>query len=108
VREDAEAVPAAVALELATRNGYRALGFADGGVLREGALADLILVDLTGPHVRPVYRPHSALAYAAQAADVRTTIVDGHVLMHERTLTTLDEAEVYHHIAEIAARYRRN
>ena len=37
------------ALRWATRNGYRALGVADGGWLAPGNKADLIMVDLSAP-----------------------------------------------------------
>jgi len=103
--QDAEVVPAAQAVTLATRNGYRALGFEQGGVLEAGALADLILVDLARPHLQPLYQPLSALVYSAQASDVRTTIVGGKVLMQDGQLLTLDEAKIKHKIIEIAKTY---
>lgn len=106
-REDPLAVPAATALELVTKNGYLALGFEAGGALQEGALADLVLLDLNQVHLQPLYQPLSALVYAAQAADVRTTIVHGQILMKDRELLTVDETEVRQHINEIAGAYRR-
>lgn len=105
--EDPLAVPAATAVELVTQNGYLALGFEAGGVLQEGALADLALLDLNQAHLEPVYQPLSALVYSAQAADVRTTIIHGRILMKDRELLTVDETEVRHHINEIANTYRR-
>lgn len=106
--EDAVAVPAAQAVTLATRNGYRALGFAQGGELTPGAPADVVLVDLTGAHLEPVYQPLSALVYSAQAADVHTTIVAGQILMRDRVLTTLDEEQIRQNVNEIAKTYRRS
>ncbi len=105
VGEDAVAVPAREAFELATRNGYRALGIDGGGALREGALADVILVDLEGAHVQPVHHPLSALVYAAQAGDVRTTIVNGQLVMKDREVLTLDEDEVRTKIMQIAKKF---
>ena len=52
------------------------------------------MLDLGAPHLRPLHDPWSTLAYAAHSADVRDTVVDGRVLMRDRTLTTLDEAAV--------------
>lgn len=78
---------------MATIEGARALGLGDHlGSLEPGMRADLIVLDLGGPHPRPRHDPWSALAYAAHAADVRDTVVEGRVLMRERVLTTLDEA----------------
>lgn len=107
VCQDALAVSAPQAFELATRNGYRALGVEDAGKLGEGALADIIVVDLNAPHVLPSYEPLSTLVYAAQAADVTTTIVQGRVLMQDRVLQTLDETEIRRKVNEFAQLYRR-
>ncbi|MEU4098216.1 amidohydrolase, partial [Streptomyces sp. NPDC026673] len=56
-----------------------------------GKRADLAVLDLGGPHLTPRHDPWSMLAYAAAAADVRDTVVDGRVLMRDRVLLTLDE-----------------
>lgn len=82
-------------LELATLNGAKALGL-DGevGSLEEGRLADLVTVDLSKAHATPTGDVVSTLVYAGQSRDVRDVIVDGRVLMRERRLLTLDEAQV--------------
>lgn len=41
------------------------------------------MLDLSAPHLRPPHDPWSTLAYAAYAADVRDTVVDGRVLMRD-------------------------
>ncbi|KUJ58906.1 amidohydrolase [Streptomyces sp. NPDC093228] len=89
---DPTAVGAEQAVRMATADGARALGLGDLlGSLETGKRADLIVLDLGGPHLRPRHDPWSALAYAAQSADVRDTVVDGRILMRNRVLTTLDE-----------------
>ncbi len=60
------------------------------GELRVGARADVILVDVSGFHCQPLHDLAATLVYCVQAADVRTTIVDGKVLMRDRQLTTVD------------------
>ena len=60
------------------------------GELRVGARADVILVDVSGLHCQPLHDLAATLVYCVQAADVRTTIVDGKVLMRDRRLTTID------------------
>lgn len=62
--------------------------------LEAGAPADLILVDLSRPSTQPVHDPVSALVYAANGDAVHTTICAGRVLMHDRRLEVVDEAEV--------------
>ncbi len=60
------------------------------GELRIGARADVILVDVSGFHCQPLHDLAATLVYCVQASDVRTTIVDGKVLMRDRLLTTID------------------
>ncbi|SHI31306.1 amidohydrolase [Streptomyces sp. 3214.6] len=98
---DPTAVGAEQAVRMATIEGARALGLGERlGSLEAGKRADLIVLDLDAPHLRPRHDPWSTLAYAAHSADVRDTVVDGRVLMRGRTLTTLDEPAV---IADLEA-----
>ena len=98
---DPTAVGAEQAVRMATIEGARALGLGDQlGSLEAGKRADLIVVDLDAPHLRPPHDPWSTLAYAAHSADVRDTVVDGRVLMRGRELLTLDERAV---LADVAA-----
>ncbi|MFD6288801.1 amidohydrolase [Streptomyces sp. NPDC060205] len=103
---DPTAVGAEQAVRMATIEGARALGLdARLGSLEAGKRADLIVLDLTGPHLAPRHDPWSTLAYAARADDVRDTVVDGRVLMRGRTLTTLDEGAA---LAELTALVSRS
>ncbi|EPH45641.1 amidohydrolase [Streptomyces aurantiacus] len=89
---DPTAVGAEQAVRMATIDSARALGLGEQlGSLEPGKRADLVVVDLDGPHLAPRHDPYSTLAYAAGAADVRDTVVDGRVLMRERALLTVDE-----------------
>lgn len=90
-----EVMPIAEALYIATRDSARVIGLADQiGAIEPGYLADLILVDMSGPHVQPLHSIPAALVYAIRASDVQTVIVDGRVIMHQRQLFTLDKAEI--------------
>lgn len=93
-QEDPEALPGDTALRMATQNGAAAMGFADSGVLAEGRPADLILVDLDRPHLRPRHDLVANLVHTAKGADVTHVIVDGALLMRERELLTLDEERI--------------
>lgn len=73
------------------------------GELRQGAAADVILVDLSGFHCQPVHDIAAALVYSVQPTDVRTTIVDGRVLMRDRELLTIDRKSL---LAEFSERAR--
>jgi hypothetical protein len=58
--------------------------------LTPGRRADIILVDLAGPHTQPVHDLIATLVHSARSSDVRTTIVDGRVVMGDRELLTID------------------
>ena len=93
---DAEALPAARAVEMATVNGARALGINDSvGMLKAGMKADLILVAMNKPHLYPQHDLISNIVYAANGADVAYTLVDGKILLEKGQLTGIDEERLY-------------
>ncbi|MGE0254272.1 MAG: amidohydrolase family protein [Alphaproteobacteria bacterium] len=101
---DPTVMPAATVLRLATAGGAEAVGLGDHvGSLVPGKRADLLQVRLDAAHLTPLYDVVSHLVYAARAADVVTTVVDGKVLMRDGVVRTLDEAGV-RAAAEWAAR----
>jgi 5-methylthioadenosine/S-adenosylhomocysteine deaminase len=100
---DPTAAPAWEVLGLATRLGGRAFGRSDLGALREGALADVIVIDVNQPHLTPMYNPYSHLVYAARGSDVIHAVCHGRVLMSDRRLETMDEAEVLAKARELGA-----
>lgn len=90
------------ALHHATLQSARAVGLGDRvGSLAVGHRADVILVDLTGPHTQPVHDLAATLVHSARSGDVTTTIVDGRVLMRDRELLTVDVPAV---VAELGER----
>ena len=92
---DPRAVPARKALEMATIDGARALGLENLiGSLEAGKRADAIAVSMTAARQTPMYDPLSHLVYVTRGDDVKTTIVNGRILMRDRKVTTLDETRV--------------
>src|SRR3954464_7792664 len=92
---DPRAVPARTALEMATIDGARSLGMERQlGSLEPGKRADVITVAMTSARQTPMYDPLSHLVYTTRGDDVRTTIVNGRVLMRARHVLTLDEPAV--------------
>ncbi len=83
VRQDAVQLPALEALELLTCDGAKALGLADRiGSLEEGKRADVLVVDLEGPHQRPPSDDvASTLVYATRGSDVRHVMIDGELVV---------------------------
>jgi len=104
---DPTTMPARTVAELLTVGGARVLGL-DGriGTLEPGKRADLICLAVDSPHATPVYDPFSHLAYAARASDVRHTVVDGEVVVEDRRLTRIDEAELLESVRHAAAKVK--
>jgi 5-methylthioadenosine/S-adenosylhomocysteine deaminase len=92
---DPTAVPARTALDMATIGGAKAMGMAAAiGSLEAGKRADLIAVSMASARQTPLYDPVSHLVYVTRGDDVRTTIVNGKILMKDRQVRTLDRAGV--------------
>jgi cytosine/adenosine deaminase-related metal-dependent hydrolase len=92
---DRNIMPAVDVVEMATIGGARALHMEDKiGSLETGKLADLIVLDRNSTTMTPFYDVYSTLVYAASAHDVRTTIVQGRVIMQDRKIETVDVADV--------------
>jgi 5-methylthioadenosine/S-adenosylhomocysteine deaminase len=105
---DPRAVSAKTAVEMATIGGARALGLERQiGSLEPGKRADLIVVDMRAARQTPMYDPLSHLVYVTRGDDVRTTIVQGKVLMRDRKMLTLDEATVLADARAWAVRVRQ-
>ncbi|WP_433548292.1 amidohydrolase family protein [Streptomyces sp. CA-294286] len=91
------------ALELATREGGRYAGTGTGS-LTVGAPADLAVVTLDRPHLRPVHRTVATLVHSARGSDVEMTVVDGRVVFEEGRCVLVDEAALLEEAQERAER----
>ena len=95
MRKAPGALPARDVLAMATRGGARTLGLDhEIGSIERGKKADLIVVERDRPHLAPGPDPYSTLVYAARGSDVRTTIVDGQVLVDGFEPGRVDRAQV--------------
>ena len=105
-RWDPTVLNAQTVLDLATIQGAKAMGVErEIGSLEIGKRADIILVDAKAPNMNPVYGQEtivSDLVYSASAANVDTTIVDGHVLMENRQVKSIDVEEIVAKTRELA------
>ena len=105
---DPEVLPAATALRMATRGGAEALGLEDQiGSLLAGLRADLIQVSLDDMHFVPAYGDVvSQLVYVGDEQDVTTVVVDGKVIMRDKTILTIDAERVRREANALAAEIR--
>jgi cytosine/adenosine deaminase-related metal-dependent hydrolase len=104
-RVDPSVVTAEDVIEMATLNGYRAIGWEqDLGSIEPGKKADLILIDTDRPEFVPTYNYVYSLVYTANGDCVDTAMVDGRILMENRELKTIDLDAVRAHCREQAPR----
>jgi 5-methylthioadenosine/S-adenosylhomocysteine deaminase len=95
VTGDAATLPAHQALEMATLNGAKALGWDDEiGSIVAGKVADLTAIDLSSIETQPVYDAVSHVFHAASREHVTHVWVDGELLLDNRALTRLDINEL--------------
>lgn len=107
VAGDAETLPAAQALQMATLNGAKALGLDEQiGSLKAGKQADFIAVDLDVLNTQPVYNVLSHLAYAVNSRQVSEVYVAGKPLLRGGLLTSLDETALRARARAWAAKIR--
>ena len=107
------AVPARVALQMATINGARALALDKvTGSLEVGKFADVIVVNAEPAHNVPHFdfnpeAVYSQIVYSAKSSDVQHVLCHGQILMHDRVLLTVDEdsvrAEAARYATEVGA-----
>ena len=89
------ALPARDVLGMATREGAKTLGLDDQiGSIEVGKRADVIVVDRDRPHLAPCPDPYSTIVYAVRGSDVRSTIVDGEVLVDDFAPVRVDRAQL--------------
>jgi len=79
--------------DIATRGGAVATGI-DAGVLEEGKLADIVIMNTRTVNMGPIHLPISSFVYAGKGCDVEHVLVDGKVVLENKKITGLDEEKV--------------
>ncbi len=101
-------LPAEEVLKMATVYGAEAIGHAgELGILREGALADLIVIDIQKPHLQPINNLVADLVYCCKSSDVETVIVDGRVVVENRRLAEVDLPDLYRRATAAVERIKK-
>ena len=108
-RLDPTVMDAKTVVRMATIEGAKALNMDHvTGSLEAGKKADIIIIGLDKPHLTPIYNEYSHLVYAANGADVDTTIINGKVVMENRQLLTINESDVMNEVREIAVKVKKS
>ncbi|MBI5101533.1 MAG: amidohydrolase [Nitrospirae bacterium] len=107
VSSDPTVLNARQAMLMATRVGAETLGLGGAsGSLEAGKSADIVIADLKGPHMVPLYDIYSHIVYSMNRSDISTVIINGRVLMEDRRLTSADEAEIINRAASWGRKIR--
>jgi 5-methylthioadenosine/S-adenosylhomocysteine deaminase len=101
---DPTVLPAKEVFNMATLNGAKALHYTNLGALRKGYLADLVLINLEKPHLKPIFDPYSHLIYSVRSGDVDTVIIDGKIVLENGIFKNVDYRNVYRKIVKVIDR----
>jgi len=97
---DASALPAWQALEMATINGAIALNVQNEiGSLEVGKSADIVAIDLNHLSTQPVYNPISQIVYSASRQQITDVWVDGHSRVVNGVLQNVDVTQILNNAA---------
>ena len=94
-------------INMATRNGAKALHFEKIGEIKEGYQADFSIFDLSDIHNCPVNNPVSAIVYSAKDSDICEVCIKGNVVYKDKKFINIDINEVKENCKNIIQNLRR-
>jgi 5-methylthioadenosine/S-adenosylhomocysteine deaminase len=95
VSGDPTVLDSKTALLMATRNGAEILGLGDiTGSIKPGKKADLVIAAIDQPHLMPIYNVYSHIVYSMRSSDIETVMINGKIIIENRTPVTADETEI--------------
>lgn len=97
---------AADIFRVATLGGAKALGRDDLGRLAVGAMADMVIIDLSDPRVGQVDDPIRTLLMNCTGANVATVIINGRVVMRDQQFPGLDAKAMHARVQDYHARMK--
>ena len=101
---DPTSIPARTAFKMATIYGAKALSYSGIGDIKPGYLADITIINLSNPHLIPIYDPISHLVYCIRSLDVDTVIINGEIKYHEGKFIGIDVNSVYEKVNKSVSR----
>lgn len=104
---DASAVDAGQVLKMAVGGSAKAMGLAGLDSLREGNLADIIMIDLHQPNMQPLNNISKNIVYSGSKQNVKMTMINGKILYEDGKYDIgVEPEEVYRKANEIIERIR--
>lgn len=105
VLNQAQAITTIDALKMATVRGAVALGYDNLGVLEEGYLADIIMIDIHRPNMQPINDVFNNIVNSCESNNVIMTMVDGEILYRdEKYLCNVNYEEIANNCNKIIDR----
>lgn len=96
LEKDASAMPADKVLEMACCGSARAMGLDECDTLESGKKADLIVIDLNRPNMRPLYNIAKNIVYSGSKENILITMCAGKILYENGDFTAIDTEKVYY------------
>ena len=98
---DPLAINALEALNMATVDGAKCMGYDNLGTLESGSLADIILVNREGFNWMPGFNSISLAVYSGNSMDVDTVMINGKVVMRHKELLTIDVERMKREVSRV-------
>ncbi|MHA1973167.1 MAG: amidohydrolase [Candidatus Hodarchaeales archaeon] len=74
--------------------------FCPESLIKVGNKADIVILDMSVPHLVPMHNIISNIVYAANGSDTHSLIVNGNPLMVNREVLTLNESNIIYKVEE--------
>lgn len=92
-------------LKAATEGGAKAIGMEGKlGIIAEGAIADIIILNMYEPQLFPTNDIISSLVYSAKGSEVCTVFVDGVMIMNDNVIYSVTPGRAFTECEKIADR----
>ncbi|MCR5784906.1 MAG: amidohydrolase [Eubacterium sp.] len=105
---DASAVSAEKVLKAATSGGALSMGLFDADVLKEGKLADIIMIDMHQPNMQPENNIVKNIVYSGSKQNVKMTMINGNILYEDMKFNIgVEPEDVYKQANDIIQRMIR-
>lgn len=106
VHSDSTVISADETLRCVTEKPATALGLTkQAGIIREGAYADLIFIDLNSPSLFPCNDIVASLCYSANGSEIKSVMINGSFVMKNRDILSIDQERVYYEVNRTVNKY---
>ncbi|MCM1286582.1 MAG: amidohydrolase [Acetobacter sp.] len=102
--KDAASTDADKILKAAVTGSARCMGLENCDCIKEGKMADLIVIDMHKPNMQPILNITKNLVYSGSKDNVKMTMVNGKILYENGNFTDIDIDKIYREADEVVKR----